>query len=76
MIDIGSLNNYYVIIHMFSILAAEKAYLDPGSESYFIQILLASLMGALFALGVYRRKVSDFFKKPFNKNESDEDLDE
>jgi hypothetical protein len=39
------------------------AYLDPGSSSYFIQLLLASLMGGLFALGVFRKKVIAFFRK-------------
>lgn len=52
------------------------AYLDPGSGSYFIQLLLASLMGALFVIGIYRKKVTDFFRKLFSKRESDDDLDE
>lgn len=51
-------------------------YLDPGSGSYFIQLLLASLMGALFVIGIYRKKVTDFFRKLFSKRESDDDLDE
>lgn len=60
----------------FSPLARPQAYLDPGSGSYFIQLLLASLMGALFVLGVYRKKVTDFFRNLFSKKQSDDDLDE
>lgn len=61
---------------LFSLLGRESAYLDPGSGSYFVQLLLASLMGALFVLGVYRRKVTDFIRNLFSRNEADEDSDE
>jgi len=56
---------------LFSKLGRNLAYLDPGSGSYFIQLLLASLMGALFILGVYRKKVTDFFRKLFSTREDD-----
>ena len=61
---------------LFSTLARPQAYLDPGSGSYFVQLLLASLMGALFVLGVYRKKVTDFFRNLFNRNKADEEIDE
>jgi hypothetical protein len=49
------------------------AYLDPGSGSYFIQLLIASLMGGLFALGIFRKKVISYLRKLFasRKNEQD-----
>jgi len=56
--------------------ARQQAYLDPGSGSYIVQLLLASLMGALFVLGVYRKKVTDFFRNLFSRNKPDDDLDE
>ena len=61
---------------LFSTLARPQAYLDPGSGSYFVQLLLASLMGALFVIGIYRRKVTDFFRNLFSKRKADDDLDE
>ena len=61
---------------LFSTLERELAYLDPGSGSYFIQLLLASLMGGLFVLGVYRKKVTDFFRNLFSKRDGDEEPDE
>ena len=61
---------------LFFPLARQQAYLDPGSGSYIVQLLLASLMGALFVLGVYRRKVTDFFRNLFSKDEADDELDE
>lgn len=74
----------YLIIYLFSDistslllpLARQQAYLDPGSGSYIVQLLLASLMGALFVLGVYRKKVTDFFRRLFSRDKSDKDLDE
>ena len=62
--------------NLFTTLARPQAYLDPGSGSYFVQLLLASLMGALFVLGVYRRKVTDFIRNLFSKDKSDDELDE
>jgi hypothetical protein len=61
---------------MLSILAREQGYLDPGSGSYIIQLILASVMGALFMLGVYRKKVSDFFRNLFSKKSNDDEPDE
>jgi hypothetical protein len=58
---------------LFSKLGRNLAYLDPGSGSYFIQLLLASLMGALFILGVYRKKVTDFFRNLFSNREDDDE---
>ena len=58
---------------LFSKLGRYLAYLDPGSGSYFIQLLLASLMGALFILGVYRKKVTDFFRNLFSTRKDDDE---
>ena len=61
---------------LFSTLGRDLSYLDPGSGSYFIQLLLASLMGGLFILGMYRKKVSDFFRNLFSNRKDDEEQDE
>ena len=61
---------------MLSILERNQGYLDPGSGSYIIQLILASVMGALFMLGVYRKKVSDFFRNLFSKKSNDDEPDE
>ncbi|MFB0533665.1 MAG: hypothetical protein ACETWR_01650 [Anaerolineae bacterium] len=39
------------------------AYLDPGAGSYIFQILLASLVGALFMLKVFWGRIVGFFSK-------------
>ena len=61
---------------LFTTLAHPQAYLDPGSGSYFVQLLLASLMGGLFVLGIYRKKVTDFFRNLFSRNKADDEIDE
>ena len=72
--------SFYSVSEIFpyiaSVFGRGNAYLDPGSGSYFIQLVIASLMGALFVLGVYRRKVTDFFRNLFSRNDPDEDQEE
>lgn len=48
------------------------AYLDPGTGSYFLQILIAGLLaGSYLFKNLWRKlfsKISCFFKKLFKKN--------
>ncbi len=37
-----------------------EAYVDPGTGSYFLQILLAGILGAAFAVRLYWRKIKSF----------------
>lgn len=43
-------------------LISGLAYLDPGSGSFILQILLASLLGALFLVRTYWQKILSFFR--------------
>ena len=43
-------------------LAHGLAYLDPGSGSFILQILLASLLGALFLVRTYWQKILNVFR--------------
>lgn len=45
------------------ILQNFPAYLDPGTGSLIIQILVASFLGGLFMLKVYWKKVKAWFKR-------------
>ena len=47
------------------------AYLDPGTGSYVVQLLMGTVLGGLFALGVFRRRVVAFFKRLFKRGSSD-----
>ena len=39
------------------------AYLDPGTGSYFMQIVIGGLLGALFSVKMFWRNLRGFFSK-------------
>ncbi|HOG80422.1 MAG TPA: hypothetical protein PLA25_06215 [Anaerolineaceae bacterium] len=47
----------------FAPLAHGAAYLDPGSGSLLLQMLIALFLGAGFTISVYWKKIKRFFKK-------------
>lgn len=46
------------------------AYIDPASGSYILQMALAGLLGALFALKMYWKKVKAFLTSRFRNSEA------
>lgn len=46
-------------------------YLDPGSGSFILQIIIAALFGSLFVIKAYWRKIINFFRNLFSKNRGD-----
>ena len=44
-------------------LLSTEAYLDPGSGSFILQLLLATLLGLGFVLKGYWRKLLSLFKR-------------
>jgi hypothetical protein len=53
-------------------MIATRPYLDPGSGSFILQILIATLVGSLFLIKVYWKKLNAFFKKTFSKGQNGE----
>ena len=47
------------------------AYIDPGTGSLIIQILLAALVGAGFAVKIFWTRIKSFFSKVFAKKRDD-----
>lgn len=47
------------------------AYLDPGSGSYLLQLLIAALLGAAFALRMYWGRIKSFFRRGSDREDSD-----
>lgn len=43
------------------------AYIDPGSGSYFLQMLIGAVIGCIFAVKIYWVKIKSFFKGLFRK---------
>lgn len=44
-------------------------YIDPGSGSIFIQLLIAFISGILVFYNSFRIRIISFFKKLFKKND-------
>ena len=52
------------------------AYIDPGAGSMILQVLLAGILGALFAIKMFWRNVKAFFTTLFSrKNQTGKDAD-
>ncbi len=51
------------------------AYIDPGTGSYILQMIIAFLVGASFAIKIYWRKIRTFFTNLFSKIQKDEKND-
>ena len=49
---------------------ANAAYLDPGSGSFILQLLLAALVGGAFIIKTYWKRLTGFFRKFFTHEDS------
>lgn len=43
------------------------AYIDPGSGSYIIQVIIAALLGGAVAIKVFWQRIKNFFTSRFAK---------
>ncbi|MFA7685467.1 MAG: hypothetical protein WCX95_01555 [Candidatus Gracilibacteria bacterium] len=61
--------NLLALIAFYSVLFAPNAYayLDAGTGSQIIQIVIAGSVGALFALKIYFKKIKLFLVSKFGK---------
>jgi hypothetical protein len=62
------MNNIFEIL---APLARNRAYLDPGSGSILLQLVIAAALGAAFAVKVYWKKI----KGALSKNKSNDETD-
>jgi len=59
--------------HLLSGLAAPEPYLDPGSGSILLQLILAAILGVGVVLRTQWSKIKDLFG---SKDSSDDDIDD
>lgn len=64
---------YHIVQNAASLLKGNEAYLDPGSGSFILQLLLATLLGSLFIIKTYWQKIKDFFGRIFSKNKDSQE---
>jgi len=55
------------ILFSLTLTSNVYGYLDPGTGSYFLQLLIAALVGSLFAIKLYWKKIKASFKEIFSK---------
>lgn len=70
------MNNSKYIIGVFVLVAIampsiSKAYLDPGTMSYFIQALVAILAGVGYAVKIFWSQIKRFFARIFGRSKND-----
>lgn len=69
------MNKYYlqfIVIITLSIIVLSKkahAYLDPGTGSYVIQVLLAVLFGSILSIKIFWNRIKVFIDKIFLKRD-------
>jgi hypothetical protein len=63
-----------ISICLFPSIFTQKAYayLDPGTGSYFFQLVIGALIGGLFAVKLFWNKIIFFFKNLFLKIKNNE----
>lgn len=63
----------YMLILLLIILPVDAhAYLNPGTGSYIIQVTLALILGGLFLVKVYYKKIKSYILKIFKTKKDDE----
>jgi hypothetical protein len=58
------------VLALLLLVREAHAYLDPGTGSYILQILIAGLFGALFMLKVFWGRIAGFFGKGSSESEA------
>ncbi len=48
-------------------------YIDPGSGSYFIQVIIAALLGAAFWIKMSWQRIKSFFNRNRKTDDKEED---
>ena len=68
-----SIRTFMIIMGLFLILTENAyAYIDPGTGSYLFQMLMAGLLGSLFALKMAWRNIKTYLSQYFSKSATHE----
>lgn len=64
---------HFQFVSLLAPLLRPQAYLDPGSGSFLVQLLIAGLVGAGFIIKAYWNKIKALFNRSGTKKEDDID---
>jgi len=62
---------HFLPITLFGLFLRPQAYLDPGSGSFIIQLLIAAVVGIGFVVKLYWKKIKGFFNRTPSDKEDD-----
>jgi hypothetical protein len=54
----------------FCLIFNLNAYLDPGTGSYLLQLLIAGIAGAILSLKIFWKNICNFFTKLFKRKKT------
>lgn len=63
---------YCVISQNVFVVSNVTAYLDPGTGSFLLQLLLGALFGSIFVIKIYWHKCVSFFANLFSRKQKNE----
>jgi len=67
---------HFQLITFFTPILRPQAYLDPGSGSFLVQLLIAGLVGVGFLIKAYWKKIKGLFNRSDSKIEDDSEIQE
>lgn len=65
-----TINIIFIIAFFLFFTKPVLAYLDPGSGSFIFQVVVATILGGIFSLKMYFRKLKNIFLNFFGKNKN------
>jgi len=57
----------FLLLVGLAVPGVASAYLDPGTGSFILQMLVGAVLGGLVAIGVFWKRVLGFLKRLFGK---------
>jgi hypothetical protein len=72
--DLIGFKNLVIVTAIFIFCSTQRAhaYIDPGTGSYIIQIIIGGLLGVMFALKVYWKKLKAYFSNLLSNRTQDD----
>ncbi len=63
---------YVMSVSLFWLIAAPSAhaYIDPGSSSFIVQMLIGAAAGVGLAVATFWRRIFGFFSRVFGRNKT------
>jgi hypothetical protein len=60
----------WTILVVLGLTTEARAYVDPGTGSYILQMVIAGLLGSFFAIKLFGRRIKAFIQRRFSRGGS------